>query len=85
MSQKLEASLRATLKAAGDQPVDLIIRTDGKPAQYTTAVAQSGVAVRQTFNLLPGLAVTAPASAILRLVDEAWIVSIEPDRAVHTM
>lgn len=85
MSQKLDASLRNTLTAAGDQPVDLIVRTQGKPAQYVAAFAQSGVSVRQTFNLLPGLAVTAPASAILRLADEDWIVSIEPDREVRTM
>ena len=85
MSHKLDPELRDSLHAAGDAPVDLIIRTDGKPGQYAAAFAASGVTVRHIFNLLPGLAVTAPASAILALANEAWIVRIEPDREVRTM
>ena len=85
MTQKIDPELRASLRAAGDGPVDLIIRTDGKPGQYASAFAASGVTVRHTFNLLPGLAVTAPASSILTLANEPWIVRIEPDREVRTM
>ena len=85
MSHKLDPELRERLRAAGDATVDLIIRTDGKPGQYATVCAASGITVRHTFNLLPGLAVTAPASAVLALANEPWIVRIEPDREVRTM
>lgn len=84
-ASKLDPSLRANLRAAGDQPIDLIIRTAGKPAQYVAVCAASGIQIRHTYNLLPGMAVTAPASTILRLADEAWITHIEPDREVRTM
>ena len=85
MTQKLDPELRDSLRAAGDAPIDLIIRTEGKPGQYAATLATSGVTIRHTFNLLPGLAVTVPASAILALANEPWIVRIEPDREVRTM
>lgn len=85
MSAKLDAALRAHLAAAGDNRVDMIIRTSEKPAQYSASLAASGIQIRSTFNLLPGMAVSAPASAVLRLANEPWVISIEPDREVRTM
>jgi hypothetical protein len=85
MSVKLDAAIRAHLAAAGDQPIDLIIRTKDKPAQYAATCAALGVQVQHTYNLLPGMAVSAPASVVLRLADEPWVVGIEEDRAVRTM
>ncbi|MCW5880593.1 MAG: protease inhibitor I9 family protein [Anaerolineae bacterium] len=44
-----------------------------------------GIAIRYTYNLLPGLAVTASGATALRLADEPWVVSIELDRTVRAL
>lgn len=85
MSVQLDPELRARLKAAGDAPVDLIVRTADKPAQYAAQVAALGVEVRHAYTLLPGMAVTASGAAALRLADEPWVIGIEPDRAVRAL
>ena len=85
MSVKLDPTLRAQLAAAGDARVALIIRTADKPAQYAAACEALGVEVRYAYNLLPGMAVTATGEAALRLADEPWVISIEPDREVHAL
>ncbi len=41
--------------------------------------------VRHVYKLLPGLAVSAPASAAVALADEDWVARIEADGPVHTM
>lgn len=82
---KLEATLRQQLAAAGDARVDLIIRTTDAPGAYVGTCEGRGMIVRHVYKLLPGMAVTAPASAALALEDESWVARIEPDQAVHTM
>ena len=85
MSAQLDPATRASLVSLGDARVDLIVRTDGKPGQYTQACASQGIEIRHLFNLLPGMAVSAPAAAILRLADEDWVTAVEFDREVRTM
>ncbi len=85
MSDKLDPALRAQLQAAGDDPVDLIIRTTGSPRSYAATCAAQGVVVRHTYNLLPGPAVSGPASKLLALASEPWVAHVEPDRSVHTL
>lgn len=85
MSDKLDPTLRAQLAAAADAPVDLIVRTADRPAPYTARCAALGVEIRYTYNLLPGLAVTASGATALRLADEPWVVSIELDRTVRAL
>lgn len=82
---KLEATLRRQLAAAGDAHVDLIIRTTEAPTGHVAACEARGMTVRHVYKLLPGMAVTAPASAALALEDEGWVARIEPDQAVQTM
>ncbi len=83
--KKLEAPLRQQLAAAGDARVDLIIRTTGAPDAHVTACEARGMTVRHVYKLLPGLAVSAPASAAMALADEDWVARIEADGPVHTM
>lgn len=82
---KLEAALRQQLAAAGDGRVDLIIRTTAAPGDHVAVCEARGMTVRHVYKLLPGMAVTAPASAALALEDEPWVARIEPDTAVHTL
>ena len=81
----LDPALRAQLIALGDAPVDLIVRTRDKPDARVDACAALGVTIRYRYNLLPGLAISAPASAALRLAGEPWVDRIEPDRAVRAL
>lgn len=82
---KLDPALRAQLITLGDAPIDLIVRTRDKPEPHLAACAAMGIAVRHRYNLLPGLAVSAPASAALKLADEPWVDRIEADRPVRAL
>jgi len=82
---KIDPELRRRLQAKPDAHIHAIIRTQRDPAQAAISAGQRGVTVRRQFTLVPGLAVTGPASALLSLLDEPWVASIEEDREVHTM
>lgn len=82
---RIEAGYRQQLEANPDQEVSVIIRTAGDATVHAAQVSALGLRVTQYFSLVPGLAVTGPAAAVLRLVDENWVSSIEPDQPVHTM
>lgn len=82
---KIDSELRRRLQTDPDAHVHAIIRTQGDPEQAAARATQKGIAVRRQFTLVPGLAVTGRAAALLDLADEPWVSSIEEDREVHTM
>ena len=85
MSAKFAPGLRERLAASKTTQVYLILRVQGDPAQYRAQVEQAGFEVRRAMRLVPGFAVTGPASAALALADASWLTQVEPDRPIHTM
>jgi len=57
----------------------------GEAEQYRQVVENHGLRVHRVFRLTSGLAVEGTGEAILNLADQPWVLSIEADRAVHTM
>lgn len=75
----------AELRALGDKPVDAIVRVAGDPETRVADVKRCGLDVRRTLRLVRGLAVHGPASALCRLAEEPWVLSVEPDLPVRTL
>ncbi|HEY83727.1 MAG TPA: hypothetical protein G4N96_01245 [Chloroflexi bacterium] len=66
------------------QSFSVIIRAHNNPQAKAAQLINSGLTITQTFSLIPGFAVTGPASDIITLLDEPWVISIEPDEPVKT-
>ena len=82
---KIDSVLRRKLAADPEQPVALIVRTDGDPTPHLPRLAELGLRVGHQFRLVPGVSVTGSAGAALLLLDEEWVIKIEEDRPVTTM
>jgi hypothetical protein len=85
MSEKLSARYRAELEAAGDERMNVIVRTAGPPEAVAAQCEARGFKIRHTYKLLPGLAVSAPASSVIALADDPAVTKIEPDRTVAAL
>ena len=72
------------LQANPKQSFSVIIRSVGNSRADAVKLANSGLAITQTFSLIPGFAVTGPASDIIALLNEPWVVSIEADKPIKT-
>ncbi len=81
----LPPALRRQLEATPHASMRVIARVAGDVEARRTAVEDLGLRVHRVFTLTPGLAVEGPSSAILKLADYPWVISIEADRTVHTM
>ena len=68
-----------------EQSVSVIIRTHNAPQSNAEQLANLGLTLTQTFSLVQGLATIGPAKGVIALLDEPWVISIEPDQPVHTM
>ena len=73
------------LQADPQQSVSVIIRTSADPKARAPQIERLGLTVTRTITLVPSIAATGPAKAVLTLASESWVVSIEPDQPVHTM
>jgi hypothetical protein len=82
---RIDASYKQQLETDPGQQVAVIIRTKGQADALRAQVSARGLTVTQQYSLIPGLAANGPASAVLKLLDEDWVSSIEPDQNVHTM
>jgi hypothetical protein len=85
MMTKIDPELERQLKAAPDQTVDLIVRTDGDPTPHLNWLASAGIQVKQQFRLSPGVAISGSGAAALKLLDQDWVKRIELDRPVTAM
>ena len=65
--------------------VRLIVRTRDKPKAYRSLLARRGIKVKRELGLIKALAIECEASSALALLREAWVVSLEEDRAVRTL
>jgi hypothetical protein len=81
--EKITSILEKQLKEAPAEKFDLIVRTTEAPPSHLKWLASEGIEVRRKFRLTPGLAVSCRGRDALRLLDAAWIVSIELDGPVQ--
>jgi hypothetical protein len=82
---KINPELEQQLRSMPNRSVDLIVRTAGDTTPRLEWLASNGIQVRHRFRLSPGVAVTCTGQAALTLLDQAWVVSVEPDAPVTTM
>lgn len=82
---KIDPQLAAKLKTRSSQDFALIVRVVRADDATEQALRSLGLVVRHRLTLTPIFAVTGPAPAALRLIDQPWVVSVEEDLPVHTM
>ncbi len=82
---KISPTFERQLRAAPDLVVDLIIRTAGPVAPHLKWLEAAGFRVKQQFRLSPGVALSGPGRDVLALLDQDWVVSIEPDAPVQAV
>ena len=80
----IDSDYLKTLQTNPAQSVAVIIKTAADPKPYLTRLTGAGFTVTRTFSLISAVAATGPAGAVIKLAAEPWVVSIEPDRPVHT-
>jgi hypothetical protein len=81
----ISQDLKSKLQTSPDATVRLIVRLTDDPGSRVAAVQAYGLTVRHTYTLISAVAIEGTAYASLKLADEPWVVSIEEDKAVHTM
>jgi hypothetical protein len=82
---KIDPDLEQQLRANLDDEVDLIVRTKGDVSPHLSWLASAGLRVKQQYRLTPGVAVSGSGQAALQLLNQDWVLSIEPDAPVTTM
>jgi hypothetical protein len=82
---KIDPEFLQTLESRPEESFSVIIRSVGNSQANAAQLINSGLTVTQTFSLIPGFAITGPASDIITLLDEPWVISIEADEPVHTL
>lgn len=80
----IDPDYKKTLQANPAQSVAVIIKTATDPQPYLAYLTGVGFTVTRTFSLISAVAATGPAGVVIKLAAEPWVVSIEPDRPVHT-
>ncbi len=82
---KISSALEHQLKNMPNRSVDLIVRTTEEVEPHLEWTKSVGLEVSQVFRLSPGMAVSGPGQAALKLLDQSWVVSVELDAQVKTM
>ena len=82
---KISSALEHQLKNMPNRSVDLIVRTAEDVEPHLEWIKSVGLDVKQVYRLSPGMAVSGPGEAALKLLDQSWVVSIELDAQVKTM
>ncbi len=80
---KIDPTWEHSLRTRPEAEVDVIVRTTSPPPDDPATWEERGLHLRTTFTLVPGVAVTGPAREVLKLLDEPWVIRIEPDREVR--
>jgi hypothetical protein len=83
ISNKLPSQLYRQLERSPQQSFDLILRVTEVSDVHQQAIEQAGCHVRRRLTLLPSFAVTGPGQAILALLHEPWLQSVEVDQPVR--
>ena len=81
----LSPEFQAWLQAHPQANVHAIIRLQALTPEVEKAVTDAGCRVYRRLQLLPSLAVEAPASTLMALAAEPWVQRIEPDQEVRAL
>jgi hypothetical protein len=82
---KISSELEQQLKSMPNRKIDLIVRTYGDVKPHLDWLTAEGLQVTQQFRLSPGVAVTSTGADALKLIDQEWVRSVEPDAPVHAL
>jgi hypothetical protein len=74
-----------TWRQAPQSRVSVIVHTEGEPTEYVERIQGMGIDVIRIFRLTRTVAAQGAAQDILDLLDETWVVKIEPDQPVSIM
>lgn len=81
---RIAARLARRWRSSPQGPVRAIVRTVADLDEAAAILEQRGLKVTRRYLLLPALAISGSAEAVLSLAGEDWITSIEEDQQVHT-
>ena len=76
------AELRQAWLEHPQKKVDLIVRIKGDLDQRSASLAEHGAQIKYRFRLTGSVAVRCSGRVALALLDQPWVVRVEPDRAV---
>jgi hypothetical protein len=82
---KINSALEHQLKNMPNRSIDLIVRTAGDAEPHVAWTQAVGLEVKHIYRLSPGMAVSGPGQAALKLIDQSWVMSVELDAQVKTM
>lgn len=81
----IQPELKSKLERNPKAVVNLIVRLKDAPNLRAADVRALGLTIRQTYTLIPAMAIQGSASASLTLAKKSWVLSVEEDKPVHTM
>jgi hypothetical protein len=81
--QKLPPQLIEEMERDPQQSFHLILRVTEATDEHQRAIERAGCHVRRRLTLLPSFAVTGSGQAILTLLPETWLQSVELDQPVR--
>ena len=82
---KIDPAFRRQLAGRPNDRFDIIIRTRGDATPYLSWLDSAGIKVTRQFKLTPGVAASCTGQDALQLLDQDWVLSVEPDAPVSTM
>ncbi len=82
---KIKPEFTARLRGDPSAQAAVIVTTDGPPAGFADRAEALGLRVHRQFKLRPMLALGGPASAVLTLLEESWVLLVEEDQKMTTM
>ncbi|HZQ06021.1 MAG TPA: hypothetical protein VFD70_05535 [Anaerolineae bacterium] len=63
----------------------VIVRVDGDMNERAEQLAAGGFEITRPLRLVHGFAATTKGANLANVINQDWVVSIEPDQPVHTM
>lgn len=82
---KINPGLVQQFKQKPEHTFDLIVRTEGQAASHMEWLTSAGFRVKQKFRLTSAVAGSCSGRAALKLLDQSWVVSVEPDTPMQAM
>ncbi len=68
-----------------EETFHVIVRVDGDLDVRQEQLEADGFTIKRRLRLIRGFAASATGQSVRQVMQETWIVAIEPDRQVHTM
>lgn len=82
---KIKAEFEKRLRADPLAQVAVIVTTAGPPGEFVPRAEAIGLEVHRQYKLRHMLALRGLANAVLALLEEPWVLSVEEDQPVTTM